>query len=122
MARNDKPPVGGGLTVGDGPTIFPPRSDGVDRVMPCASPVKHHVSSAVLVGATTRRTSLDLDRGGGPQDARRDVGKREPHQGNLAKVADSRVAPSVIDLHDQALGVTPSGARAESTISHPKNR
>ena len=40
--------------------------------------VKHPYSSAVLVGETTRRTSLNSDRGGGPLNAQREVGKREP--------------------------------------------
>jgi hypothetical protein len=40
-------------------------------------------ASAVLVGVTTRRTSLNSDRGSGPLNAQRVVGKREPQQGSL---------------------------------------
>lgn len=48
-----------------------------------------------LVGETTRREGLNLDRGSGTLDAQHIVRKREPQQGNLSKVAHSRMAPKV---------------------------
>jgi hypothetical protein len=48
-----------------------------------------------LVGETTRRKGLNLDRGSGTLDAQHNVRKREPQQGNLRKVAHSRMAPKV---------------------------
>jgi hypothetical protein len=49
-----------------------------------------------LVGETTRRDGLNLDRGSGTLGAQHIVRKREPQQGNLSKVAHNRMAPKVI--------------------------
>jgi hypothetical protein len=54
------------------------------------------ISSAYLVGETTRRYRLNLDRGSGTLGAQHIVRKREPQQGNLLKVAHNRMAPKVI--------------------------
>lgn len=51
-----------------------------------------------LVGETTRRYDLNLDRGSGTLGAQHIVRKREPHRGNSAKVAHSRMAPKVISV------------------------
>jgi hypothetical protein len=40
--------------------------------------VKHPNASATLDGETTRRAGLNSDRGSGPLNAQREVGKREP--------------------------------------------
>ena len=53
--------------------------------MDCSSPVNLPtalIRSGILVGETTRRMTLNLDRGGGPLGAQRVVGKREPQRGN----------------------------------------
>lgn len=64
--------------------------------------VKHPYSSAVLVGETTRRTSLNLDRGSGPLDTQRIAGKREPHLSNQGKVASTGMAPSGLSRESYA--------------------
>jgi hypothetical protein len=56
-------------------------------------------ASACLVGETTRRHGLNLDRGGQPQDAQRVAGKREWHR-ETGKCSPQRMAPSVITPHD----------------------
>ena len=85
VPRNDKAPFGaltkpsGGFTLG---LRF--KRDG--SLMDCSSPVNHPITpehSGMLVGETTRSRSLNSDRGGGPLNAQRVVGKREPQQGNL---------------------------------------
>jgi len=81
MTQNDKPPFGG-LTDRVGRSIFSPGKMSGDRLVRCISPVKHSLPSAHLVGETTRRQSLNLDRGGGPLGARREARKREPQRGN----------------------------------------
>ena len=83
--------------------------------------VKFHStsSSGFLVGETTHRNSLNLDRGGGPLGTQRVARKREPHQGNLAKVARSRMAPTVIKSCTTSPRRIPSGCRAGLTNSHP---
>jgi len=90
----------------------------------CSSHVNHPTTpkcSGLLVGETTRSNALNPDRGGGPLDAQRIAGKREPH-GESRKVAGSRVAPTVINpLHDY-LGVTTPFNRAEFTNSHLPQR
>ena len=99
--RNDKPPSGGngGLTR----LMIWPYAEFADRRkaefsllnrlvnLPCAS--------AHLVGETTRRYGLNLDRGGQPQDAQRVAGKREWHR-ETGKCSPQRMAPSVITPHD----------------------
>ena len=64
--------------------------------LPCAS--------ACLVGETTRRHGLNLDRGGQPQDAQRVAGKREWHR-ETGKCSPQRMAPSVINSARSTLGV-----------------
>lgn len=54
------------------------------------------IPRSFLVGETTRRKDLNLDRGCGIRDAQHTVRKREPQQGNLPKVAHSRTAPPII--------------------------
>jgi hypothetical protein len=53
-------------------------------------------ASAILDGETTRRTGLNLDRGGQPQDAQRVAGKREWHR-ETGKSSPQRMAPTVIN-------------------------
>lgn len=84
-ARNDKPPVGGGLTrPGEWPyACFANWRD--ESVTDCSSRVNHPTtpnSSGTLVGETTHRVTLNLDRGSQPLGARRIVGKRKWQRGN----------------------------------------
>ena len=84
-ARNDKPPFGG-LTKPSGGFTLGLRFKRDGSLKDCSSPVNHPTTpehSGMLVGETTRSRSLNSDRGGGPLNARRVVGKREPQQGNL---------------------------------------
>jgi len=100
--RNDKPPSGGngGLTrLVEKPyaEIAVRRRGQVNRaIRPCQTSV---YASACLVGETTRRHGLNLDRGGQPQDAQRVAGKREWHR-ETGKCSPQRMAPSVIKPHD----------------------
>jgi len=75
-------PCYGGLTDRVGRSIFSPGWMSEDRLVYCASHVKHSPPSACLVGETTRRQSLNLDRGGGPLGAQRVARKREPQRGD----------------------------------------
>ena len=61
-------------------------------------------ASAFLDGETTRRTGLNLDRGGQPLDTRRIVGKREWHR-ETGKSSPQRMAPSVINSARSTIGV-----------------
>jgi hypothetical protein len=85
MSRNDKPPVKGV----DAARGWPYASIAVERdgsLTGCSSLVNHPTTpnhSGMLVGETTRSRSLNSDRGSGPLNAQRVVGKREPQQGNL---------------------------------------
>ena len=98
-ARNDKPPVGGGLTrPGEWPYAC------FANWRRCSLALLTGLStylyaSAHLVGETTRRQGLNLDRGGQPQDAQRVAGKREWHR-EIGKSSPQRMAPSVIKPHD----------------------
>ena len=81
-ARNDKPPFGGLTRAGGWPYSRDAiRSDGtIDRG-------KRSVNRPLLMlGNSGRETNaqgtLNLDRGSGPLDAQRIVGKREPQRGN----------------------------------------
>jgi hypothetical protein len=56
-------------------------------------------ASAHLVGETTRRQGLNLDRGSQPLDTQRIAGKREWHR-ETGKCSPQRMAPSVITPHD----------------------
>lgn len=120
-ARNDKARGGLGLDGLGGRSLGLVCGSSVMRILTdCSSLVNHPTTpkcSGNLVGETTRRYALNPDRGGGPLDAQREAGKREPH-GETRKVAGSRVAPcSHNPLHDY-LGVISSCNRAEFTISH----
>ena len=59
---------------------------GVDEILTdCSSPVNHPSTptcSGTLVGETTHRVTLNLDRGSQPLGARRIVGKRKWQRGN----------------------------------------
>ena len=110
-------PREGVLTVGAVPTIFPSGGDGVDSVVWCTTTVKHRLPSAVLVGETTRRISLNLDRGSQPLGTRRIARKREWHRatgksssqqgGSVSHRISARLGLGVLRLN-----------RAEFTISH----
>ena len=99
--RNDKPPAGmrGGLTpVGETDYAeFADRRNG--SLVPYTGLSTYLYASAILDGETTRRTGLNLDRGGQPQDAQRVAGKREWHR-ETGKCSPQRMAPSVIKPHD----------------------
>jgi hypothetical protein len=100
-ARNDKPPAGmrGGLTRQGGclyARVAVRRSSSVARLIPLST---YLYASAFLDGETTRRTGLNLDRGGQPLDTRREAGKREWHR-ETGKSCPQRMAPSVIKSHD----------------------
>ena len=83
-ARNDKPPFGGltgqqGLSYAD---IAAPR-DG--SLTDCSSRVNHPTTpnySGLSGRGNHAQRTLNLDRGSGPLDAQRIVGKREPQRGN----------------------------------------
>ena len=121
-ARNDKPPAGmrGGLT----PVGETDYAEVADRrngsLVPYTGLSTYLYASAILDGETTRRTGLNLDRGGQPQDAQRVAGKREWQQvgRTSAKSSPQRMAPSVINSARsrvrRTLSLTPCGF----TISH----
>ena len=81
-ARNDKPPFGG-LTRAGG---WPYSQDAcwsdakIDRGKRSVN--GHPKCSGTLVGETTHRVTLNLDRGSQPLGTRRIVGKREWQRGN----------------------------------------
>lgn len=81
-ARNDKPPAGlrGGLTWQGGCLTLKLLFERDESLTGCSSPVNHPTTpcSGMLVGETTRSITLNSDRGGGPLNAQRVVGKREP--------------------------------------------
>lgn len=81
-ARNDKPPLVGseGLTRLGGSLYAWIASKRDGSLTDCSSPVNHPLTpcSEMLVGETTRSIVLNSDRGGGPLNAQRVVGKREP--------------------------------------------
>jgi hypothetical protein len=86
MPRNDKPPIKGVDAAGWQPIRLSCGSSVDGSLTDCSSHVNHLTTpnySGMLVGETTRSRSLNSDRGGGPLNARRVVGKREPQQGNL---------------------------------------
>ena len=85
----------------------------------CSGRVNHPTTlqcSGNLVGETTRRYALNPDRGGGPLDAQRIVGKREPHTGNREMLPTPGEAPKGSILNRTSfLGVIPSVNRPGST-------
>ena len=118
--RNEKPPRGTrGL---DGPSGMAYAEFAVKRdesVTGCSSLVNHPTTpahSGHLVGETTRRCTLNPDRGGGPLDAQRIVGKREPHTGNREMLPTPGETPKgSISNRTSFLGVIPSINRPGST-------
>jgi len=79
-ARNEKPPVGGGLTRQGGCLTLDLRIKRDGSVTDCSSHVNDPTtpnSSGTLVGETTHRATLNLNRGSQPLGARRIVGKRK---------------------------------------------
>ena len=124
-ARNDK--AHQAFMVGlDAACGEPYAKDGIQRVVDSSGltgTCQHSHTlypSACLVGETTRRHGLNLDRGGQPQDAQRVAGKREWQQvgRTSAKSSPQRMAPSVINSARsrvrRTLSLTPCGF----TISH----
>ena len=81
-ARNDKPPLVGseGLTWQGGCLTLNLHFKRDGSLTDCSSLVNHPTTpcSGTLVGETTRRVTLNSDRGSGPLNAQRVVGKREP--------------------------------------------
>ena len=115
-ARNDKPPAGkrGGLTRQAGclyARVAVRRSSSLARLIALST---YLYASAFLDGETTRRTGLNLDRGGQPLDTRREAGKREWHRGNSAKVARSGWLRQSSIPHDPELGAIRLKLRADS--------
>ena len=115
-ARNDKPPAGmrGGLTrPGERSyaAVANRRNGSLARLTSLST---YLYASAFLDGETTRRTGLNLDRGGQPLDTRREAGKREWHRGNSAKVARSGWLRQSSIPHDPELGAIRLKLRAES--------
>lgn len=121
-SANEKPPAGTGGLTGQRGSPYAGIAYLAYRGRYWTTPVKSTpMRSGTLDGATTRRNPLNLDRGGGPLDAQRIVGKREPHQGNLGKVADSGMAPTVIQFpHDLDVGAFRLNPVRESpTVIYP---
>jgi hypothetical protein len=80
---NEKPPNGGLTRQGDCLYAWiASKRDG--SLTDCSSLVNHPTTpcSEMLVGETTRSIVLNSDRGSGPLNAQRVVGKREPQRGN----------------------------------------
>ena len=116
-ARNGKPPGGGGLTRPGG---WPYADFAVRRRVSLAKLTDlstYLYASAILDGETTRRTGLNLDRGGQPQDAQRVAGKREWHR-ETGKSSPQRMAPSVINSARSRVRRNPSTTPCGFTISH----
>ena len=111
-SRNDKPPLGG-LTRQAGclyARVAVRRSSSLARLIPLST---YLYASAHLVGETTRRKGLNLDRGGQPLDTQREAGKREWHR-ETGKSSPQRMAPSVIISARSELGAIRLQLRAES--------
>ena len=76
-ARNDKPPVTGVDAAGGLPLRFKCEVSVDEILTDCSSPVNHPTTpnySGTLVGETTHRVTLNLDRGSQPLGARRQSG------------------------------------------------
>jgi hypothetical protein len=83
-ARNDKPPFGG-LTRPVGSLTLQLRLERDGSLTDCSSPVNHPTTpnySGTLVGETTHRVTLNLDRGSQPLGARRQSGSANGTQGD----------------------------------------
>ena len=104
--RNDKPPLVGseGLTRLGGSLTLKLQLKRDGSLTDCSSPVNHPTTpcSEMLVGETTRSIVLNSDRGGGPLNAQRIVGKREPHAGNREKLPTADGSVSHQTPHDLA--------------------
>ena len=84
-ARNEKPPVGGGLTRQGGCLTLNLRFERDGSLTDCSSRVNHPTTpnySGILVGATTRRVTLNLHRGSQPVGARRKSGSANGSRGD----------------------------------------
>lgn len=127
-AKNDKAPSGGAgaLTRQRDCLTLNLHIERDGSLTGCSSLVKHPTTpkySGTLVGVTTRRDSSNPHRGRQPVGAQREVGKRKWHQGNLAKVADSRMAPTVISPCTISLGDFRLDAVQDSpTVISPNNQ
>jgi hypothetical protein len=83
-ARNDKPPFGG-LTGQEGLSYADIAASRDGSLTDCFSRVNHPTTpnySGLSGRGNHAQRTLNLDRGSGPLDARRIVGKREPQRGN----------------------------------------
>jgi hypothetical protein len=96
--RNDKPPFGGLTLPGEWhyACFANWRTSSLVLLMDLST---YLYASAHLVGETTRRQGLNLDRGSQPLDTQRIAGKREWHR-ETGKCSPQRMAPSVITPHD----------------------
>jgi hypothetical protein len=84
-ARNDKPPMTGGLTGREGGPTLGLRIERDGSLNDCSSRVNHPTTpnySGLSGRGNHAQGTLNLDRGSGPLDAQRIVGKREPQRGN----------------------------------------
>jgi hypothetical protein len=117
-ARNDKPPAGmhGGLTR-QGDCLYADFALRRRVSLAALNDLSIYLyASAILVGETTRRIGLNLDRGGGPLDAQRIAGKREPHTGYREMLLAPGEAPKGSNsIRASYLGVIPSVNRPGST-------
>jgi hypothetical protein len=83
-ARNDKPPFGG-LTGQEGLSYADIAASRDGSLTDCSSRVNHPTTpnySGLSGRGNHAQRTLNLDRGSGPLDAQRIVGKREPQRGN----------------------------------------
>ncbi len=115
-AKNDKPPFGG-LTL-PGEWHYACFANWRTSSLALLTGLSTYLyASAHLVGETTRRQGLNLDRGSQPLDTQRSAGKREWHRetgkcspqqgGSVSHLISARSTLGVIRLN-----------RAEFTISH----
>ena len=109
---NEKPPLGGLTLPGEWhyAEIAVRRTGSLARSTSLST---YLYASAHLVGETTRRKGLNLDRGGQPLDTQREAGKREWHR-ETGKSSPQRMAPSVIISARSELGAIRLQLRAES--------
>ena len=113
---NEKPPLGGLTLPGEWhyAEVADRRTGSVARLTSLST---YLYASAHLVGETTRRQGLNLDRGGQPLDTRREAGKREWHR-ETGKSSPQRMAPSVIISARSRVRRNPSPTPCGITISH----
>ena len=113
---NEKPPLGG-LTLPGEWHYAEVASRRIGSVARLTSLSTYLYASAHLVGETTRRKGLNLDRGGQPLDTQREAGKREWHR-ETGKSSPQRMAPSVIISARLRVRRNPSPTPCGITISH----